>query len=129
MASLGQRLVERPLATCFCSKDRRKAQALYTLGPTAGPIIGPLVGVFVVNRTHNWRWLLWTMTIAFGIIVGVSTLILRETYAPFLLRQKVRRLQKDGDSRIDGEQNVVASAGFGKAILRPSRFSSPPFAP
>ena len=117
--SVGPALGGASIGDMFLRKDRGKAQALYALGPTAGPIIGPLVGAFVVNRTHNWRWLMRIMVIASGVTVGISTLLLRETYAPFLLRQKARRLQEAGNGRIHGEQNVAASAVFGKAILRP----------
>ena len=125
--SVGPTLGGASIGDMFPRKDRGKAQALYALGPTAGPIIGPLIGAFVVYRTHQWRWLMWIMVIASGITVGLSSLLLRETYAPFLLRQKARRLQKAGSGGISEGQNVVASAVFGKAIVRPFRllFFSP----
>lgn len=126
--SVGPTLGGASIGDMFLRKDRGKAQALYALGPTAGPIIGPLIGAFVLNGTYQWRWLLWIMVIASGITVGFSTLILRETYAPFLLRQKARRLQKAGGGSIGGGHNdVLAGALFSKSIVRPFRllFFSP----
>ena len=59
----------------FLRKDLGKAQALCTLAPMAGPIIGPLIGTFIVNKTHNWSWLMWIMVSGSGVTVGVSTLL------------------------------------------------------
>lgn len=92
--SVGPALGGASIGDIFLRKDRGKAQVLYALGSTVGPIIGPLVGAFVVNRTHNWRLLMWIMVNAFGVTVGVSTLLLRETYAPFLLTNRQEDCRK-----------------------------------
>lgn len=61
--SAGPTLGGASIGDMFHPKDRGRAQALYALGPTFGNVIGPLVGAFIVNGTHDWRWLLWTIVI------------------------------------------------------------------
>ena len=120
--SAGPTLGGASIGDMFQREDRGRAQALYALGPTAGPVIGPLVGAFVVNGTQSWRWLMWTMVISSGLTVMFSVLLLRETYAPFLLRQKARRLHQTCRGDVARADNL-----FGKAITRPFRllFFSP----
>lgn len=88
--SAGPTLGGASIGDMFVRKERGKAQSLYALGPTAGPIIGPLIGAFIVDRTHGWRWLMWIIVIASGLTVMLSLVLLKETYAPFLLLAKTK---------------------------------------
>lgn len=116
--SAGPTLGGASIGDMFLRKDRGKAQALYSLGPTAGPILGPLIGAFVVNGTHGWRWLMWIMVIAPAVTVAFSFYFLKETYAPVLLRRKAKGAQKDDGTHIIDDK-VRPRALFGRAIKRP----------
>lgn len=118
--SAGPTLGGASIGDMFQPKDRGRAQALYALGPTFGNVIGPLVGAFILNGTHNWRWLLWPIVISSGITVVFSVLFLRETYTPFLLRQKAERLRKTrpGNTNVGGHK-IRTKKFSGKAITRP----------
>lgn len=109
--SAGPTLGGASIGDMFTKAERGKAQALYALGPTLGPVIGPLMGAFIVDRTHGWRWAVWVIVIASGVITACTVLFLRETYAPFLLR-KSTRLE-------EGIGGVKVRSLFGEAIRRP----------
>ncbi|KAL9579160.1 MAG: hypothetical protein Q9212_005270 [Teloschistes hypoglaucus] len=114
--SAGPTLGAASIGDMFLKKDRGKAQAVYALGPTLGPVIGPLIGSFVVNRTHGWRWLVWILAIASGVVVVCSTFLLRETYAPFLLRKNAA-LSNDATEHAKDTESPLTVA----TIFRPFR--------
>lgn len=105
----------------FLKQDRGRAQAIYSLGPTTGPVIGPLIGAFITARTHGWRWLMWVIAIAAGLVTALSLVFLRETYAPFLLRQQKNKAR--GQSEGLDPESFKPSKGplFRRAITRPLR--------
>lgn len=109
--SAGPTLGGASIGDMFVKEERGKAQALYALGPTFGPVIGPLVGAFIADRTHGWRWLLWTLVIASGVVVVCSALFLRETYAPLLLRRE--------EGSPNGSGGIGPRVSFAQAIIRP----------
>lgn len=119
--SAGPTLGGASIGDMFLRKDRGKALALYSLGPTAGPVLGPLMGAFIVNGTHGWRWLVWIMVIAPAVTVVFSFYLLRETYEPVLLRQKARRVQEANGrhNAYSPQPNVQAGPLFSHAITRP----------
>lgn len=118
--SAGPTLGGASIGDMFLRKNRGKAQALYALGPTSGPILGPLIGAFVVNATHGWRWLMWIMVIVPAVTVFLSFALMRETYAPVLLRKKARHASTTNNvDRI--EQHAPTSAFIFGAMLRPYR--------
>jgi len=60
--------------------------------------IGPILGGFVYQYL-GWRWINWLVLICSGISLFLMFLV-RETYAPALLRQRTREKQKiTGDPR------------------------------
>jgi MFS family permease len=77
---------------------RAMAFSLWSLGPMNGPVIGPLCGGFVAEYL-GWRWTNWLICILSG--VGFCLLCcVKETYAPALLREKVKQRRKEtGDER------------------------------
>lgn len=43
-------------------------------------------------QAKGWRWVYWVLAMALGALLLVSYVLARETYAPVLLRRKIRRL-------------------------------------
>ncbi|EJU04867.1 MFS multidrug transporter [Dacryopinax primogenitus] len=82
------------LGDMFLPEQRGLAQALYSLGPLSGPAIGPMISGFIV-QSIDWRWIFWITSIVDGVIQVLGLILLRETYAPKLLGDKVRRLKRE----------------------------------
>ncbi|KAF2842029.1 MFS general substrate transporter [Patellaria atrata CBS 101060] len=77
---------------------RALAFSCWSIGPMNGPVIGPVIGGFVFQYL-GWRWTNWIVLIMGGAALGCICLI-KETYAPALLRQQAARKRKEtGDSR------------------------------
>lgn len=68
---------------------------------------GPIAGGFLAE-SKGWRWVLGLIAIQAGVLCIATTLTMRETYAPFILRSRARALsQLTGSvyvSRIDAGQ-------------------------
>lgn len=54
---------------------------------------GPVAGDFL-NETQGWRWILAAVAILAGVVLIATTLNIRETYAPFILRSRAKVLSK-----------------------------------
>ncbi|KAI1386454.1 major facilitator superfamily domain-containing protein [Hypoxylon trugodes] len=126
--SAGPSLGASSVGDMFRVEERGRAQSAYSFGPVMGPVLGGVIGGFIVDRTHGWPWLLWTVTIASGVTTAFSAVFLKETYAPYLLSRKAARLSKinrDTNLRVEGEKH--AKDLFSRAITRPIRllFTSP----
>lgn len=74
----------------FHAKDRGKSLALATLLPYLGPALGPILGG-VVTQHLDWPWLFWILSIFNAVILVVGLFVVKETYAPVLLRKRVAR--------------------------------------
>jgi MFS family permease len=112
----------------FCVKERGRAQAIVSIGPVFGPGTGGLIGAFLVYGTSGWRWLLWTVAIAAGAVSCLSFCFLKESYGPFILAQKAKRLNKTTTGiRYYVHENAPLKNVFGRSITRPVRllFTSP----
>ena len=119
--SVGPTLGAASIGDMFKRSERGKAQSVYALGPTAGPVIAPLIGAFVVDRTGDWRWLMWILAIASGFTLLLSLLLLKETYGPFLRKQigeKAVKANNRSDCQAPKNTNSLRST-FGCAISRP----------
>nr|GAT52842.1 MFS polyamine transporter [Mycena chlorophos] len=80
------------LGDIWAPEERGQAIAIYSLAPLLGPVIGPICGAFIGERS-TWRWVFWS-TSAFTVVIQVFGLFyLRESYAPYLLEQKAKRLR------------------------------------
>lgn len=120
--SAGPSLGGSSIGDMFRREERGKAQALYGFGPTAGPVIGGVIGGFIVYGTGGWRWLLWILVISSGATVGVAFLFQRETYGPFLLRRKMRKLAKEHpDNMYRTDFDVDPNGLFHRSLTRPVR--------
>jgi len=126
--SAGPSLGGSSIGDMFRREERGKAQALYGFGPTCGPVIGGVIGGFIVYGTGGWRWLLWLLAIASGVTVSFCVIFQRETYGPFLLKQKMKRLAKEhqGNSYRTAFDNDPKQL-FQRSLTRPIRllFTAP----
>ncbi|KAF8589200.1 MFS general substrate transporter [Ramaria rubella] len=80
-------------------EERGMAMSVYSLAPLIGPSVGPLVGGWIAERS-NWRWVFYSTSIADGLLQIFAFILLRETYAPQILRTKARAIRKTtGEAR------------------------------
>ncbi|KAL9033315.1 MAG: hypothetical protein Q9214_007573, partial [Letrouitia sp. 1 TL-2023] len=111
------------IADVMPPEKRGKAMAVYVMGPVLGPSLGPVAGGFLAEAA-GWRWIFWLLAIIGGLMTILTFVFLRETYAPKLLRDKARRLQKEtGRDQYKSklETNLPARQIFIRAITRPSK--------
>lgn len=74
---------------------RALAFSIWSIGPMNGPVVGPVIGGFVFQYM-GWRWTNWVVMIGSGCSFAM-VLILKETYAPAILRAKAARKRKETD--------------------------------
>ncbi|RDW71652.1 hypothetical protein BP5796_07686 [Coleophoma crateriformis] len=111
------------IADMFGAKERGRAMTIFATAPFMGPVLGPIIGGFL-GQYVGWRWLEGFMAIFTGVVWIVASLIVPETYAPVLLRQRARNLSKVTGkvyrSRIDVDQGkVTAGEAFKTGLARP----------
>jgi multidrug resistance protein len=82
------------LGDLFHPEQRGKAMGLYAMGPLLGPAIGPIAGAWIAQLT-SWRWMFWATSIADAFVLVFGIFYLKESYAPYLLYLKAKRLRKD----------------------------------
>lgn len=77
---------------------RALAFSIWALGPMNGPTFGPLIGGFSTQYL-GWRWTNWIVMMISG-VAFVFMCILKETYAPTLLKKKANlRRKEENDDR------------------------------
>lgn len=84
-------------------EERGRAMTIFTLSPILGPCVGPIFAGWIMQgygETH-WPWIFWASTMFGGAVAVVGLIVLRETYAPVLLRRAVRRMQAQSDEALD----------------------------
>ncbi|KAI4168146.1 MAG: hypothetical protein LQ348_007555 [Seirophora lacunosa] len=111
------------IADVMPPEKRGKAMAVYVMGPVLGPSLGPVAGGFLAQAV-GWRWIFWLLTIVAGLMTILTFIFLRETYAPKLLRDKARKMQKEtGQEAYKSmlEIDLPARVLFLRAITRPSK--------
>ncbi|KAJ5951974.1 Major facilitator superfamily domain general substrate transporter [Penicillium vulpinum] len=117
------------IADMFVQEKRGGAMAWWALGPLIGPVIGPVAGAYL-SQAMGWRWNFYVLAMASGAITISSILTIRESYAPTLLAQKTKKLQKE-----TGNMNLRSALDTGRtpkelflySIVRPTNilFRSP----
>lgn len=112
------------LTDLFTAEERGKAMSMYSLGPLLGPALGPIAGAFI-SESVSWRWTFYATTIADAAIQAAGLFLLRETYAPVLLRwRKERLLRATGNAALhtgfDGPDKTVRGT-LATAMVRPFR--------
>jgi multidrug resistance protein len=79
-------------------EHRALAFSIWSIGPMNGPVIGPVVGGFVFQYL-GWRWTNWVVIIGAS-VAWLMTSLIKETYAPALLRKRAAKKRKEtGDDR------------------------------
>jgi len=111
------------IADMFQAKERGLAMTIFAAAPFMGPVIGPIAGGFL-GQYAGWRWVQGFMAIFSGLLWIAASLIVPETYAPVLLRQRAKKLSKlNGKvyrSRIDIDQGRTTTAeAFKTGLSRP----------
>lgn len=81
------------VADVWDDDHRTSAIGLFSVGPTLGPVLAPVIAGFIAENLV-WRWIFWILTIVCGIVFVFGVLLLEETYAPILLRNKAVVLRK-----------------------------------
>lgn len=82
------------ISDMFSAQDRGIATGIFAIAPFMGPVLGPIVGGFV-GQEVGWRWVEGVMAIFAGVVWIVGMLMVPETYAPFLLRERAAVLSKE----------------------------------
>jgi multidrug resistance protein len=111
------------IADMFTAEERGLATSVFASAPFLGPAIGPIVGGFV-GETIGWRWIEGIMAIFTGTLAILGALLVPETYAPVLLRERAATLSKKTGkvyiSMLDKKKGPVsAKKSFETALLRP----------
>ena len=66
--------------------------AALSFPPLLGPTLGPAIGGYLAHYA-GWRWTFWFTAITSGLCGLLFLLVYRETYAPFILRNKAREMR------------------------------------
>ncbi|KAL9115068.1 MAG: hypothetical protein Q9227_000862 [Pyrenula ochraceoflavens] len=109
----------------FVQEERGAAMAMAVLFPLAGPVAAPIVGGYVAEA-KGWRWAIWVIAIAVGILTFVSLIFIRETYYPIILQRQNKARRKTGTE--DSQDTPARSYRTkSRSIFRPVRmlFFSP----
>ncbi|KAF5019984.1 hypothetical protein F66182_7997 [Fusarium sp. NRRL 66182] len=111
------------ITDCFDQRERGLATALFALAPFLGPTIGPIAGGFL-GEYEGWRWVEGMMAIFTGVVWIVNSLLVPETYTPYILRRRAAALSKRTGkiyvSKIDaGRPHATIATEFKVALLRP----------
>ncbi|KAE9992256.1 hypothetical protein Vi05172_g6543 [Venturia inaequalis] len=109
----------------FDKKTRGHAQAAYSFGPTMGAVLGSVLGGLILMAApdkNGWRWMEWAIVIGGGVMTIVDIFLLKETYGPFLLAQKAKRLQRAiGNANLMPPVKIDLGELFLVTLTRPLR--------
>ncbi|KAL4883964.1 major facilitator superfamily domain-containing protein [Aspergillus karnatakaensis] len=112
------------LSDCFTPEQRGKSIAIYSLAPLLGPAVGPIAGGFIAENT-TWRWVFYATSIVDGAIQVAGLFLLKETYAPKILKTRAKKIRKEtGDATYQTDierQNKKLSEVMRIALIRPFR--------
>ncbi|KAK9381924.1 major facilitator superfamily domain-containing protein [Kockiozyma suomiensis] len=81
------------VADVIAVEHRGRYMSFYIMGPVLGPAVGPVIGGFLT--AVSWRWVFRLIAILSGVMCVLCFLTLPETYGPFILKQKAKRLRKE----------------------------------
>lgn len=96
----------------FTKETLAAPMMIYSAAPFLGPGIGPVVGGFI-NYHVSWRWTYYVILIWAGIQVVAIALIVPETYAPVVLRNKAKKKRAEtGDESWKAKIEIVEKSIF-----------------
>jgi MFS family permease len=105
------------ISDIYHTEDRNTPMALFSGAALFGTGLGPLVCGFIAQNT-TWRWIFYLQTITCGVLVGVISLVLKETRGSVLLSRKAHALNKYYEAR-------EATGYYGFNMPDPTSSSSP----
>ncbi|KAI1419092.1 cycloheximide resistance protein [Xylaria sp. FL1777] len=109
------------IADMIPQKHRGTVLSVYSIGPLLGPVVGPIAGGFL-SDAKGWRWNFWVLAIVTGFITFVMFFVMRESYAPVILKRKADKLRKEtGNPLLRSKLDVGLSPGdfFKRSAVRP----------
>lgn len=77
----------------FRKEYRGEAMAIAIAFPLVGPFIAPVIGSYVA-KNKGWRWTIWIVVIATGVVVVVAFMVFKETYKVIILERKTQCLRE-----------------------------------
>jgi MFS family permease len=111
------------IADLMPAAKRAKAMSVWVMGPTVGPVVGPIAGAFI-SEYLGWRWNFWILVIATGVASIICLFVMKETYAPTILKKKTQKLQKETgnlDLKSKLDSGLTAKDLFWFSIVRPTK--------
>ncbi|KAK3378893.1 MFS general substrate transporter [Lasiosphaeria ovina] len=77
----------------FVAKERGLAIMVFTSAPFLGPTLGPICGSFL-GQYAGWKWVGALAAIFTGVMWVVGSVFVPETYTPYLLIRRAKKLSK-----------------------------------
>lgn len=112
------------ISDIFVAKERGLAVMVYTSAPFLGPTLGPICGGFLAE-VGGWKWVDGMTVIFTGVLFVLGTVFVPETYTPFLLIERAKRLSKIHGGMVyvskleAGKPKKTAARVFKTAMVRP----------
>ena len=78
-------------------EERGRSLAVYAVVPLLGSAVGAISGGWVV-QSASWRWLFWGSSAFVACCLVCGFVVLRETFAPTILKQKYKKLLGDNST-------------------------------
>lgn len=82
------------MSDLWIPEERGRSLAVYAVVPLLGSAVGAIFGGWVV-QSASWRWLFWGSSAFVACCLACGFLVLRETFAPVILRQQQKKLLGD----------------------------------
>ncbi|KAH8926148.1 MFS general substrate transporter, partial [Atractiella rhizophila] len=85
------------ISDMFIPRDRSLAMSFFAMAPFSGPVLGPIVAGFV-GQTVGWRANFWIMFGFSAVMFMANFLLVPETYAPAILRERAAKLMEKANA-------------------------------
>lgn len=113
--SLGQ----ASLSDVWDPADRGQWAATLTVGAMFGPPLGNFVAAIILQQM-NLTWIFWILTICSTILLFLSLLFLKESYAPVILERRQKLLQKSHQNNPFSNGGKIDMEGYAESNLTPA---------
>jgi len=108
----------------YAPAQRTYALALYSTMPFLGPIFGPLIGG-TIARGVGWKLIFLVLFCISLFLASLAILVMRETYAPVLLRRRAARLHRESGGKKFFVSKYDVNRSLSLPILIRSHLSRP----
>ncbi|KAH8927750.1 MFS general substrate transporter [Atractiella rhizophila] len=96
------------ISDMFIPRDRSLAMSFFAMAPFSGPVLGPIVAGFV-GQTVGWRANFWIMFGFSAVMFMANFLLVPETYAPAILRERAAKLMEKANAGRKAKDLKVAA--------------------